>query len=702
MSEPVGTGKNASGTGPEPAGSVRRDTGGRFAAGGVSANPDGRGAGRKRLEAMSQPRIESFGSHIVRDHAEDASASIVFRGDGWTSLLSGFGTSMYDKRESFGFTPDIVTWDSARNIWRGDDLAARIIETFPGEMIREGAEFCVTDEKGNTGEDERPAEKPGEVKPKPLPKRTDWYGTRLANRLDSKSKDLAERVASKWDELGMWKALYDALCYERAYGGGAILVGANDGSEDLSLPLNTQSVRSIDFLTALEPREVMPLYYYGNPRAPRYGEVALYQITPITGGASAPGTYSQSQTLVVHESRLIVFGGVRVTRQQLDTGWGDSVLSRVWRVLRDFNISWSATGSIIADFAQPVYKMKGLNDLLNEDPTDLFKRRIQGMELARSTIRVAMIDAEDEYKREQTPVTGLPDLLDRYEKRLAAAADMPLTLLMGMSPGGLNATGASDIRLFYDRVASRQRRQLEPAIRRITQMILMSIGGEPNAWSITFRPLWQLTEKELAETRKIQMDTDTGYMDRNVITDREVRNSRFGGDAYSYETQLDESNESAGPSPEEIEAFKAEMGQAPTAAVPGETPSPMDPTGKPAAGAVKPTTPGREIAKEAMNGAQISSLLEVIQAANDKAISRESAAAVLRLAFQIGEDDANSLLGPEDFEPVKPPAPVSPFGGGGGAPSPAPNGKMNPPNQADKPPAIPSGKKPTESTEIEE
>ncbi len=57
-------------------------------------------------------------------------------------------------------------------------------------------------------------------------------------------------------------------------------------------------------------------------------------------------------------------------------------------------------------------------------------------------------------------------------------------------------------------------------------------------WSVKPRPLWQLTEKEKAETRKIQADTDAVYLDRQVLKSTEVRSSRFGGDTYSSETVL--------------------------------------------------------------------------------------------------------------------------------------------------------------------
>lgn len=682
--------------------------GGRFPKG-RSGNPKGR------------PRRDSDGDRF----------------DGWTSLLSGLGTLSRDKRESMYFQPDLIDWDTALNIYRGDPLAARIIETKPNELVREGYDLCITDEEDTT-EDTRPEEekpdqvdvlKRGKVEREVLEQRK-LFGGKVTPGLAKVGKDLQEAVENKWEKLELLQVIHEALCYEAAYGGAAILIGANDGSTSLEAPLVVKNVRSVDFLTALEPREIVPVAWYGNPRAPKYGRPAIYQLTP-----SVPGTTVDKNIYAtpvrIHESRLIVFPGIRVTRRNLSQlgGWGDSVLTRVYRVLRDFNISWGAAGILVADFAQAVYKMKGLNELLQEDAKDLFKQRMLGMELSRSVARAVMIDGDDEFERKQTPVSGLPDLLDRFATQLAAAGDLPLPLLMGESPGGLNASGASgdQLRMFYDRIASTAKRKVCPAIRLVTECIFQELGGAPETWTIKPRPLWQLTEKERAEARKIQMETDTGYMDRGVVDPDEVRDSRFGGDAYSYETSLKERGSE--PSPEAVDEYMAEqdgkamcqacgrMGEpgepcpsgdvlcppipaaAPAQPTPAKPGLPKEGTEVPKLGTGAPpaTAPtGREIQKEAMNGAQISSLLEVIKAAGDKEISRESAGAVLRLAFQISETDATALLGPETFVPVKPPEPA-PFGGGfpsgkPGAPSgdkpdaPGPIGKKNPtdPEMAEK------------------
>lgn len=459
------------------------------------------------------------------------------RMDGWYSALTGIGTTTYDKSISGRFLADVVDNATAGELWRGDDLAARIIELLPHDMLREGFELRIAD---------------------------------ADEAIDTKA--LSELISGKWEDLGFVPALLEALNYERAYGGAAIMMGVNDGTRDLSLPLNMDSIASVDWLTTLEPREVHPLYYYGDPRAPKFGLPEIYQITPDNPGMTKDGS-TAPQTVLVHETRLIVFGGVRVSRRQLSAslpGWGDSILTRVQSVLRNFNMSWSSAGILVQDFAQAVFKMKGLAELVglnNQDGDNTVKARMRAVELSRSTARAVLIDAEEEFERKQTPVSGLPELLDRFATRLAAAAGYPLELLMAQPPSGLNADGNSGLRFYYDSVKSTQIRKLLPPIERFIKILFRACGAdEPPSWSVWFAPLWQPTEAEQATARKTQAETDAIYITNGVVSAEEIAINRFKSEVFSFATVIDfEAREAlepaaAGPAKTEqqIEKEKAE------------------------------------------------------------------------------------------------------------------------------------------------
>jgi phage-related protein (TIGR01555 family) len=457
---------------------------GRF----LPGSAGGPGRGGKRRTARTDVQQASLVSALVGLQ------------DGWQNSFTGVGDLQRDKRLQTSHSADIVTAPQAADLWRGNALAARIIETWPNEMTREGWDVVV----------DRSAE-----------------------------EGLAGEVEARLEELGVAETLWRGLAYERAYGGAAILLGAKDGRA-LDQPLGR--VVSLDWLTVFEPEDAQAVYWYADPKKdPKFGDPSHYQITARALGSSKTGA-SPSDSFVVHESRLIVFPGVRVSRRYHLTpnGWGDSIMTRVYRVLTDHGMGFDSAAVLMHDFAQAVFKIKNLADAVAEDRDDEIRVRTAAVELSRSVARAIIIDAEEEFERKQTPVTGLPELLDRFSSLLAAAADMPLTLLMGTSPGGLNATGESDIRFFYDRVRSAQQRRLKPHLERIVRLIFSALKKkEPDQWCVKFRPLWQESSKDAAEARKLQAETDQIYIDAMVVSPADIARSRFSGDGDSFATTVD-------------------------------------------------------------------------------------------------------------------------------------------------------------------
>lgn len=534
-----------------------------------------------------------------------------FKADGWYSMLTGLGTTTHDKTRSTAFFADIVTMQDAVELYRGDDLAARIVEALPDEMLREGFKFNVSDDAEGNDED---------------------YG-----------KELVERVRTAWDNIDLVPVLHEALCYMRAYGGSAILLGVDDGAEDLREPLRTEHRHtSFEWLTVLEPRELHPVEWYTNPRAPKFGKPSMYMLTPVVTGAPKPGEQLVT-TMHVHESRLIVLDGNRVSRVQQRGSfgaWGDSVFTRVYRVLRDFNVSWSAAGILVSDFAQPVFKIENLAQIMERDNKELFEARMRAIALSMSTARAVLIDTNEEYKREQTPVTGLPELLELFCKRLAAAANIPVSILFGESPGGLNASGASgdQMRIFYDRVRSMQNKILRPIVRRITKLLLATMGGEPDDWSIDFNPLYAPSEKEQADTEEVKARTARTHWEMGALGAEEVRRSPGFAAAYGIDVK---DRDTAAPTPEDLAALAAPVAADPVEAAPVAA------------------DPGAsvDVQKQALNGAQITSLVEIIKAVALGELPASSAQKVIEMGFQLSPADALAMMPPPDFKPAAPDAP---------------------------------------------
>ena len=416
--------------------------------------------------------------------------------DGWANLVTGVGTDRRSKR--LAFDPDaILSEELLEQLYVGDAYAGRVCRVVPEEALRQGATVTT----GDAGAD--------------------------------------ATVKEHLDDFGVNDRLTLAWTWSRVFGGGAVLLGADDGRPPWE-PLDETAIREVRFLDVVDARELRPDRYETDPRQRLFGEPVTYRLQRTGGGGA-------SESALWHRSRVVLFDGAPTTRRrrQLLHGWGESELQRLYTILAHFNGGWEASGTLLQVASESVFKLKGLMSMMAADKKDVLKRRLEMMDLARSVTRSVLLDEGEEYTRTEVgALTGVADLLTKNLLLLSGAAEIPVTVLMGQSPAGLSATGESDVRWFYDRTKSAQERVLLRRHRRVVRVLLAAKNGPtggrlPAKITITYPPLWQPTPLEAAELRSKQATTDAAYITAQVVTADEVALSRFGTGVWSAETTID-------------------------------------------------------------------------------------------------------------------------------------------------------------------
>lgn len=379
--------------------------------------------------------------------------------DTWSNVLTGLGTAR-DKVTHTDFSVNARLSDQTLEaLYHNDDIAARVCDLVPDEMLRQG--FGLDD-------DALKAE---------------------CERLD---------VTAKFNE---------ALVWSRLFGGAAIFVGIDDG-QGPAHSLNLEKAKAIHFLTVLDRRQLEIIRSYQDPLHPKYGEPELFRVSEQ----------------IIHESRLILFYGTRATKSARDrsNGWPPSVLQRLYTVMQQFNLTWQAATHLMSDAGQAVFKLKGLHSQIASNKTGEVLKRMELVDMSRSVARAIFLDAEDEdYRRDSYSFGGVPEILDKFMLRLAAAAKIPVSLLMGQAPAGMNSTGAADIRFFYDQVKSQQENLLKPKLLELLSMV-QAVLKSKSPINITFPSLWQPTELEKLQSAKLQAEIDCMYVREGIKLPEEV------------------------------------------------------------------------------------------------------------------------------------------------------------------------------------
>jgi phage-related protein (TIGR01555 family) len=559
--------------------------------------------------------------------------------DAWTNARTGTGTN---RSKQSGAQPlaQLLSYTEALQVYQASDTAQRIVDLVPSEATRAGLDVRVPDDH-----------------------------------------EAGESICAIFDDLKAATQFKDAHRKLRAFGGAAVLVNVTDGVSDPAMPINEGGLISIDSLTVFDPLEATVLEWNAIPTDKAFGKPAVYSINPQAIGVSAAQVLSR-----VHASRVIHFSGPMLSRAMLNAnrGFGMSVLDMVWSLISRFDQNYDSAGALVDDFAQAVFKIKGLAQAMASDKGHYVKKRLELIDAYRSTLRGIAIDAENEdFERKATPLTGLPELMDRFAQRLASAIRWPVSVLMGTAPAGMNATGASDMRLWYDMIDTERDTVLRPAYERLAHLITLSKSGPtkgktPENFAINFRPLWQPSELEQADVRVKMSQADQVYLTAGVVDVDEIRKSRFGGDAFSVSTEIEEpetGTEEPGDQPDPTEALAASEGVAR-----------MGPDGQPVQvmpGKVAPTGAGAaKLQDTALNGAQVASAVEIVKAVLKKELPRESGISMLVEFFNLDPAAATRIMGPVGFVPVVPEPPPA-FGSAPGAkPAAPPEPKTQPPTPA--------------------
>lgn len=419
--------------------------------------------------------------------------------DGWKNILTGRGVKGVDRTLSNTVQKSMrLTESENRQIYRSD-FGAKVVNRPVDDMVREWFEIT-----GDTDGD---------------------INQFLLN------------------ELCAQETLKSALTWGNVFGGSIVLMLIDDGAtgdDALEKPLNENNIIEIKGLRVYDRWRATwqsgdDLYI--DPKNPKFGTPQFYRITPLEPVPTVE--------FRVHESRVLRFDGpLTDDRSKSENNWwNDSLYQKGFQALSQLDGAYFSAVSIVEDFTQAVLKIDNLQNLIASGQEEIIKKRMEILDLSRHVIHTMLIDTKEEYDKKTTSILGLDEILVQLQLRVSAIYNIPLTLLMGTSPGGMNATGDADIRLYYDEIGNQQRIQLLKRVQRLVKLTMLSskgptAGKEIENWAIVFNPLWQPTQKEQAETRKITAESDAIYITNAVVDPNEVRKARFGGTEYSSELQV--------------------------------------------------------------------------------------------------------------------------------------------------------------------
>ncbi len=407
--------------------------------------------------------------------AADARAT----GDGFQNLVNRVGlgaNNAISEGRYRSFRP--ITRDELEIMYRQSWVIGRVIDIWAKDMVRAGVEL--------TGVD------------------------------DPKDEDRLQAALTK---LGVWRGILNGNRWGRLYGGA--LAFLNIEGQDPMTPLVLDTIRPKQFrgLRVYDRHQIQP-----DPS--RFVQDGLHQGTPMFYRLlPGVGPSSGLAGVTAHHSRVVRFIGSELPpwAAQSEEFWGDSVVIRMFDRLVAFDGGTMGAANLLSKAYLRTVGIEKLRDILAAEgqPEQNLIKMFALMAVLQHSEGVTLLDKEDTFQTHAYTFSGLDEILLSFGQQLSGATGIPLVKLFGQAPKGLNATGESDLRLYYDDIQTSQEADLRDGIDTILAVLHRSELGRPapEGFNFTFAPLWQTSPTEKA-TNATAIGTNVGARFTEGLIDR--------------------------------------------------------------------------------------------------------------------------------------------------------------------------------------
>lgn len=373
--------------------------------------------------------------------------------DKLSNLVTGLG-SPKDRNRHLRYACPIITPDQLVNAYRGDWIARKAVNIPAFDMVRA------------------------------------WRNLQADSAV-------IEAMEAEERKHGVRRKIRIAKQWERLFGGAAIIMGVSQGQPSEPLSLEALGKGCLNYLHVVSRYDISVGEQDRDIASPNFGQPSYYELSGRSGAQ-----------VRIHPSRVLRFGGADVPEFGRTDDWGDSVLLAVDEAIKNAGLVSASIAGLINEAKVDVYKVKNLSQNATDAAwTARMLARFALANDAKSNHNALIVDSEEEWEQKTLSFAQLPEIARLKLQVAAGSVDIPATRFLSQAPEGMNSTGESDTRNYYDRLSADQELDVRPLLEQLDEVMVRSATGRrPPEYHFTFAPLWQISEKEKADIFKTTAD----------------------------------------------------------------------------------------------------------------------------------------------------------------------------------------------------
>lgn len=337
--------------------------------------------------------------------------------------------------------------------------------------------------------------------------------------IDSKtlSTDELEKLRITMEEEGDIEAIIDCIRWGRLYGGGCIIANT---TQDASKPLNKEALKG------------QPLKFLATNRwqcsaqgqSPQTSETFIF----TDAFAENEDQFQQLQNynnITVHRSRVGIFTGNNapyLTKTILQ-GWNASIFEGILEPIENLLGGFNVTLELLSEAKIDIFKISNLATLLSSPNGERNVRKRLEIASANKNYKSSLaMDTEDDYQQKQISFSGIPQLLEQLMYIFCGYLRYPVAKLFGKGASGFSS-GDDDLENYNSTVESEVRIPARRLIHWVVNLrCLQLFGRELPDFKPKWKPLREMTEKDMAEVNSRKLSDYISLLEHQVMTPKQV------------------------------------------------------------------------------------------------------------------------------------------------------------------------------------
>ncbi len=351
-------------------------------------------------------------------------------------------------------------------------------------------------------------------------------------------EEMTSQIEQRLQELQFVRVLSRSMMLERLLGGCLTFMGIEDTEDEPGKPYNPKQGEKLRFLNAIPVSRISRMTWDTNPLSENYMRPRQYLIN---------GT-------MVDVSRCLVWDGdplfdpsdFYLTNYRANlAGFGPSKLATVWDDIVKAVGTRQAAYQLIKTNNAIIMAITDLQELAGTDPGKKQLKLLKNVANNLSLYKAAIVDGEKvDIQQSSASFGSVPELIITFIQILSAASDIPATRFLGQAPGGLHATGDSDLENYYNVLDALRKQRIEPQLRRIYDVIGYEIFSN---WAkvredleFSFPPLWNETAIEESTRHTNEIDNVMKLLDMGLLGNEKALEELNSRGVLSIELQEDD------------------------------------------------------------------------------------------------------------------------------------------------------------------